>query len=166
MLPFCTLYMNFLLFTIRKYTYFIWNRNIFPLKTFPCGLIRLPSAFGLCSCAEASSSRLLIPLVHTFALIHLFGIHDFSRRTNGILSQCANLWQPYYASNMLFSISGCFLRLYVLLDFSDIAIFGFSRSSTLHSSIWALYIIYLYLYTRAYTRKNSPLYKALIINII
>lgn len=160
--------MEFLLFTIRKYTDFIWNRNIFPLKTFPCGVIRPPSAFVLCSCAEASSSRLLIPLVHTFALISslLFGLHDFSRRTNDILSQCANLWQRYYASNMLFSLSGCSLRLYVLLDFSDIAIFSFSRSSTLHSSIWALYIIYLYLYTRAYTCKNSPLYNTLIINII
>lgn len=166
MLPFCTLYMIFLLFTIRKYTDFIWKRNIFPLKTFLCGVIRPPSAFGLCSCAEASSFRLLITLVHTFAFIHLFGLHDFSRHTNGILSQCANLWQPYYASNMLFSLSGCFLRLYVLLDFSDITIFSFSRSSTLHSSIWAQYIIYLYLYTRAYTCKNSPLYKALIISII
>ena len=144
MLPFCTLYMKFLLFTIRKYTDFIWNRNIFPIKTFPHGVIRPPSAFGLCSCAEASGSRLLIPLVHTFALIHLFSLHDFSRRTNGILSQCANLWQRYYAFNMLFSLSGCFLRLYVLLDFTDIVILSFIRSSTLHSSIWVLYIIYLY----------------------
>ena len=108
---------------------------IFSAKNFPRWCHQASFCFRLCSCAEASSSRLLIPLVHTFALIHLFGLHDFSRRTHGILSKCANLWQRYYVSNMLLSLSGCFLRLYVLLDFSDIAIFSFSRSTTLHSSI-------------------------------
>lgn len=160
MLPFCTLYMKFLLFTIRKYTDFIWNRNIFPLKTFPDGVIRFP----LLS-VSALAQRRVAPVCWYRWCIHLLSSIS-SVYTILVVAPMASCLNVQICGNHTMPLTCSFLRLYVLLDFSDIAIFGFSRSFTLHSSIWALYIIYLYLYTRAYTCKNGLLYKALIINII